>query len=92
MPLSLVGELGLQTLVNQFDKIGILGRLTGINRRGWSEKQNEQKEDDVQAAGQKDTGLRLQRRSPVLVLTSRNLGKDWMRGNCVVDRFDHRDR
>ncbi len=26
------------------------------------------------------------------LLASRNLGKDWMRGNCVVDRFDHRYR
>ena len=43
MPLSLAGELGLQTLVDQFDKVGIFGRLTSINRQGWSEKQNEQK-------------------------------------------------
>jgi hypothetical protein len=42
VPLSFAGELGLQTLVDQFDKIGILGRLTCINRRGWREKQNEQ--------------------------------------------------
>jgi hypothetical protein len=59
MPLSLAGELGLQTLVDQFDKVGIFGRLTRINRRSWSEKQQEQKEDDMQAGGQKDTGLRL---------------------------------
>ena len=75
MPLSFAGELGLQTLVDQFDKIGILGRLTSINRRGWSEKQYEQKEDDVQAAGQKDTGLRLQRRSPVLVISESKPGQ-----------------
>jgi hypothetical protein len=43
VPLSLTGELGLQTLVDQFDKVGILGRLTSINRQGWSEKQNEKK-------------------------------------------------
>jgi hypothetical protein len=42
MPLSLVDELGLQTLVDQFDELGVLGRLTGIDRRGWREKQNEQ--------------------------------------------------
>ena len=47
MPLSIAGELGLQTLVDQFDKVGILGRLTRIYRRGWREKQYEQKEDDV---------------------------------------------
>ena len=41
MPLSLPGELGLQTLVDQFDKVTILGRLTRINRQGWSEKQHE---------------------------------------------------
>ncbi len=38
MPLPFTGELGLQTLVDQFDKIGILGRLIRINRRGWKEK------------------------------------------------------
>ena len=38
MPLPFAGELDLQTLVDQFDKIGILGRLTSINRRGGSEK------------------------------------------------------
>jgi len=42
MPLPFTGELGLQTLVDQFDKIGILRKLTCINRRGWREKQNEQ--------------------------------------------------
>ena len=66
MPLSLAGELGLHTLVDQFDKISIIGRLTSINRQSWSEKQNEQKKNNVQAVSQKDTGLRLQRRSPVL--------------------------
>jgi hypothetical protein len=43
MPLSLACELGLQTLVDQFDKIRIIGRLTSFNRRSWSEKQSEQK-------------------------------------------------
>jgi hypothetical protein len=42
MPLSLAGELGLQTLVDQFDKVGILGRLTSIDRQNWNEKQNGQ--------------------------------------------------
>ena len=58
MPLSLVGELGLRTFVDQFDKIRICGRFIRINRPGRSEKQDKQKEDDVQAIGQKDTGLR----------------------------------
>ena len=75
MPLSLAGELRLQTLVDQFDKVGILGRLTSINRRGWCEKQDEQKEDDVQAAGQKNTGLRLHRRSPVLMISESKPGR-----------------
>jgi len=69
MPLSLAGELGLRTLVDQFDKIRISGRLTSIDLRSWSEKQNEQNYGDGQAAGQKDMGLRLQRRSPVLVIS-----------------------
>ena len=30
--------------------------------------------------------------APCWFLANRNLGKDWMRGNCVVDRFHHRDR
>ena len=30
--------------------------------------------------------------APCWLLAGRNLGKDWMRGNCVVDRFDHRYR
>jgi len=42
MPLSLASELGVQTLVDQLNKIGILGRLTSINRRRWREKQREQ--------------------------------------------------
>ena len=42
MPLSLAGEFGLRTLVDQFDKIRIIGRFTRINRRGGSEKQNEE--------------------------------------------------
>jgi hypothetical protein len=58
MPLSLAGEPGLQTFTDQFEKISILGRFAGINRQGWSEKQNEQKNDGGQAAGQKDTGPR----------------------------------
>ena len=74
MPFSLVGDLGLQTLVNQFHKVGVLGRRTGINRRGWSEKQNEQKDGDVQVAGQKDTGHRLHHRSTVLVVSE---SKPW---------------
>jgi hypothetical protein len=41
MPLSLASESGLQTFVDQFDKIGILGRLTRVNRQGWKNKQNE---------------------------------------------------
>ena len=75
MPLSLVGELGLRSLVDQFDKIRIIGRLTRIDRRSWSEKQNEQNYDDGQATGQKDTGLRLQRRSPVLVISESKPGQ-----------------
>jgi hypothetical protein len=42
MPLSLAGEFGLQTLVDQSGKIGAIGRLTRLNRREWSKKQNEQ--------------------------------------------------
>ena len=75
MPLSLASELGLRTLVDQFDKIRIIGRLTRIDRRSWSEKQNEQKYGDVQAAGQKDMGLRLQRRSPMLVISESKPGQ-----------------
>ena len=75
MPLSLAGELGLQTLVDQFDKIDIVGRLTCINRRDWSEKQHEQKEKDIQAAGEKGTGLRRQHRSPVLVINESKPGQ-----------------
>ena len=41
MPLSLTGELGLLTPVNQFNKVGMFRRLTSTNRRGWKEKENE---------------------------------------------------
>jgi len=43
MPFTLTGELGLRTLIDQFGKVGILGRLISINRQSWSEKQREQK-------------------------------------------------
>ena len=75
MPLSLVGELGLSTPVDQLDKISICRRLIGINRRERSEKQDEEKEDYVQAANQTDTGLRLQHRSPVLVINESKPGQ-----------------
>jgi hypothetical protein len=42
MPLSLARELGVQTLIDQLNKIGVLGRLTRINRQGWKKKENEQ--------------------------------------------------
>jgi hypothetical protein len=65
----------LQTLVDQFDKVCILVKLASIDRRSWSEKQPEQQSGDVQAAGQKDMGLRLQRRSPVLVISESKPGQ-----------------
>ena len=42
MPLSLASELSLQTLVDQFDKVSILGRPTRVNRQGRKKKENEQ--------------------------------------------------
>jgi hypothetical protein len=41
MPLSLASKLCLQTLVDQFGKIGIFMGLTCTNRQGWGEEQNE---------------------------------------------------
>lgn len=41
VPFTVVRQLGLQSLIDQFDKIGILGRLTRINRQGWKKKENE---------------------------------------------------
>ncbi len=75
MPLSLAGEFGLQTPVDQFGKIDIFGRLTCINRQDWSEKQHEQKEKDIPEAGENGTGLRCQHRSPALVINEPKLGQ-----------------
>ena len=74
MPLSFAGELGLRTLVDQFDKIMICGKLIRINRRGRSQEQDERKEDNVQAIDLKDMGPRLQRRSPMSVISG---SKPW---------------
>ena len=41
MPLSFIGELGLQTLVDQFDKVGIFGMAICTNRQGWKESQRD---------------------------------------------------
>ena len=69
VPLSLTGKPGLQTLVDEFDEIRILWRLTRIYQRDWKEKEREQQSKDVQATGQEDTGPRVQPRSPVLVVS-----------------------
>jgi hypothetical protein len=42
MPLSLAGKLGLPTLLDEFDKIRIIGRHTSIDLQGWNETQHEQ--------------------------------------------------
>ena len=40
----------------------------------------------------KTWGFDVEVEAPCRLLASRHLGKDWIRGDGVVDRFDHRDR
>ena len=58
MPLSLASKLSLDRLTDEFRYIEIARSLLGLRRRRMSEKQADQENKNIQAAGQKDAGPR----------------------------------
>lgn len=92
MPLSLAGELGLRTLVDQFDKIRIIGRLPASTGEAGARMSMNSSRMMYKRRVRKTRGFDVDVEAPCWLLASRNLGKDWVRGNCVIDRFHHRDR